>query len=74
MSHQIDNDTDKLTTMTWESKVTMQSETTTGSTQRGMRNQEYFEIKYAKFNVIIISLNWYLLFYNKKYWRQLMAR
>ena len=52
MSHQIDNDTDKLTTMTWESKVTMQSETTTGSTQRGMRNQEYFEIKYAKFYFI----------------------
>ena len=42
MAHQIDNDTDKLTTMTWESKVTMQSETTTGSTQRGMRNQKVF--------------------------------
>ena len=76
MSHQIDNDTDKLTTITWKSKATMQSETITESIQRGMRNQEYFEIKYAKFylNVIIISLNWYLLFYNKKYWRQLMAR
>ena len=53
MSHQIDNDTDKLTTITWESKATMQSETITESTQRGMRNQEYFEIKYAKFYFFI---------------------
>ena len=53
MSHQIDNDTDKLTTITWESKATMQSETITESIQRGMRNQEYFEIKYAKFYFFI---------------------
>ena len=49
MSHQIDNDTDKLTTMTWESKVTMHSDTTTGATPRGMLGQEYFEIEYEKF-------------------------
>ena len=65
MSHQIDNDAHKLTTMTWESKVTIKSETTTGTTPRGMLEQEYFEMKYAKFHfIIIILLNWYLLFYS----------
>ena len=53
MSHQIDNDAHKLTTMTWESKVTIKSETTTGTTPRGMLEQEYFEMKYAKFNFFI---------------------
>ena len=69
MSHQIDNDTHKLTTMTWESKVTIKSETTTGTTPRGMLEQEYFEMKYAKFlfeyNNYFTELVSIILFYNK---------
>ena len=50
--------------MTWESTVTMKSETATGSTPRGMINQDYFEMKYANLyylKVMIILLIWYLL-------------
>ena len=36
--------------MTWESTVTMKSETTPGTTPLGKLHQEYFEMKYAKLN------------------------